>query len=254
MALNDLRLTVGIFFPGKSTKGILLPDLQANCQSWLDTGQLFRGRAKFKTVHDTRSQISLWDCVLWHVSAHGLKSLLAPISLTSHHYMDPNYKIVWDTAYDEEYDGLESLPTWEVITEDQYKQLSKGRWALPTMTIATIKYDANNQPKRVKYCIVVLGSLDYHTWSREETTAPVMSQLELRLLTSLAIYHKGVLKNCHVKQALIQSSLPENEEYFFYVRPLDVLDPNLVNIGIFCIPYMVWNEIRNCGINCQANI
>jgi hypothetical protein len=35
---------------------------------------------------------------------------------------------------------------------------------------------------------------------------------------------------------------------------LDVLDPNLVNIGIFCIPYMVWNEIRNCGINCQANI
>jgi hypothetical protein len=41
--------------------------------------------------------------------------------------MDPNYKIVWDTAYDEEYDGLESLPTWEVITEDQYKQLSKGR-------------------------------------------------------------------------------------------------------------------------------
>ncbi len=82
------------------------------------------------------------------------------------------------------------------------------------MAIATIKYDANNQPKRVKYCIVVLGSLDYHTWSREETTAPVMSQLELRLLTSLAIYHKRVLKNCHVKQALIQSSLPENEEYF----------------------------------------
>ncbi len=33
MALNDLRLTVGIFPPGKSTKGILLPDLQANCQS-----------------------------------------------------------------------------------------------------------------------------------------------------------------------------------------------------------------------------
>jgi hypothetical protein len=58
--------------------------------------------------------------------------------------MDPNNKTIWDVAYDEEYDGLESLPTWEVISEDQYKQLSKGKRALPTMAIATIKYNENN--------------------------------------------------------------------------------------------------------------
>jgi hypothetical protein len=127
-----------------------------------------------------------------------------------------------------DYDGLESLPYWEVNTEDQYKQLSKGRRALPTMAIASIKYDANNRHKRAKYFIVVLGNLDYHTWSREETTAPVMSQLELCLLTSLAIYHKRVLKNCNVKQAFIQSSLPEMRNTF-YVRPLDVQDQNLIN-------------------------
>jgi hypothetical protein len=51
-------------------------------------------------------------------------------------------------AYDEEYEGLESLPTWEVISEEQNKQLSHGKKALPTMAIATIKYDANNRPKR----------------------------------------------------------------------------------------------------------
>ncbi len=85
------------------------------------------------------------------------------------------------------------------------------------MAIATIKYDAQNKPKRAKYRIVVLGNHDYHTWSKDATTAPVMSQLELRLLTSLAVYHKRVLKNCDVKQAFVQSSLPANETYF--VKP-----------------------------------
>lgn len=44
-----------------------------------------------------------------------------------------------------------------------------------------------------------------------------MSQLELRLLTSLAVHHKRYLKNCDVKQAFVQSSLPEDENYF--VKP-----------------------------------
>jgi hypothetical protein len=114
---------------------------------------------------------------------------------------------------------LESLPTWEVISEDEYRQLSKGQRALPTMAIATIKYDANNSPKRAKYQLVVLGNLDYHTWSKEATAAPVMSQLELRLLTSLAVYHRQVLKNCDVKQAFIQSKIPDNEEYFLCPPP-----------------------------------
>ena len=87
-------------------------------------------------------------------------------------------------------------PHFLVITEEQFKLLSKGRKALPTMAIATIKYDMNNRPKRAKYRVVVLGNLDYHTWSKEATAAPVMSQLELRLLTSLAVYNCRVLKNC----------------------------------------------------------
>jgi hypothetical protein len=72
---------------------------------------------------------------------------------------------------------LESISTWEVITEKEFQQLSKGKRALPTMAIATIKYNANNRPKHAMYCLVVLGNFDYHSWSKEAIAAPVMSQL-----------------------------------------------------------------------------
>jgi len=204
------------FVPGKgaTTSGIPLLDLPANCQELVDTGQLFRSHAKFKNVYDTRSQLSLRDCVLHHVSAHGLKSLVIPSSLKAHHKLDSGDKQIWDSAYNEEFDGLTSLPSWEVMTEEQYQKLSHSRKALPTMAIVTIKYDEHNKPKRAKYCIVVLGNLDYHHWSKADTAAPVLSQLELRLLTSLAVHHRRVLKNCDVKQAFVQSSLPEDEVYF----------------------------------------
>jgi len=207
------------FIPGKGTTStsISLPDFSANCQELLATGQLFRGHAKFKNVYDTRNQLCLRECVLRHVSAHGLHSLVTPSSLKAHNKMSSNDKEIWDSAYNEEFDGLTSLPSWEVMTEDQYLKLNQGRKALPTMAIATIKFDEHNKPKRAKYRIVVLGNLDYHHWSKADTAAPVLSQLELRLLTSLAVHHKRVLKNCDVKQAFVQSSLPDDEIYF--LRP-----------------------------------
>jgi hypothetical protein len=143
--------------------------------------------------------------------------LIAPSSPKAHSNLSPTDKSIWDNAYFEEYDGHASLPTWEVLTEKQFKSLSKGIKALPSMVIATTKYNECNHPKRAKYRIVVLGNHDYHTWSKEFTVAPVMSQLELRLLTSLAMFHKTTLKNCDIKQAFVQSSLPEDETY--YVRP-----------------------------------
>lgn len=165
-------------------------------------------------MYAARSQISLQDCVLHHVSAHGLQSVVVPSSLRHHSKMTPSDKAIWDATYNEEYNGLVSLPSWEVVSEADYLRLSKGRKALPTMAIATIKYDEHNRPKRVKYRLVVLGNLDYHTWSKEDTAAPVLSQLELHLLTSLAVYNKRVLKNCNVIQAFVQSTLPTNEVHF----------------------------------------
>jgi len=132
-------------------KGVQLLDFSNQHQSLLDTGQLFWGHTKFSRVYQARHQAQLHNYILQHVSAHGLDSLIAPTSLKHHSTMTTNDKNIWDAAYNEEYDGLAGIPTWEVITEQQFKQLSKGVKPLPSMAISTIKYDENNKPKRAKY-------------------------------------------------------------------------------------------------------
>jgi hypothetical protein len=86
-------------FYRKANDGIELPDFLANCQSLLDTGQLFCGHAKFRNVYNARNQASLTNCVLRHVPAHGLKSLIAPISLKNHSSVDPGDQLIWNEAY-----------------------------------------------------------------------------------------------------------------------------------------------------------
>ena len=124
----------------------LLPDLSATCHNLLTTGQLFCGHVKFPRVYQARSQAQLQSCVLRHVSAHGLQSLIPPASLKDNSKISPSDKLIWDEAYFEEYDGLQSIPTWEVLTESQFCQLIKGKKSLPSMAISTIKYDAFNKP------------------------------------------------------------------------------------------------------------
>jgi hypothetical protein len=145
LRLNDTNQWV--FCPGNSTDlslGYLLDNLPANCQHLLESGQLFRGHTKFRRVYNARTQYQLRDCVLRHVSAHGLTSWVAPSSIKAHSSFNSTDKSIWDEAYLEEYEGLSSLPTWEVLTEQQFKTLSKGVKALPSMAIATIKYDSFN--------------------------------------------------------------------------------------------------------------
>ena len=144
--------------------------------------------------------------------------------------MNDNDQSIWNAAYDEECDGLMTLLTWEVVSEAEFKHLSKGMKALPTMAIATIKYDAHNRPKQVKYRIFTLGNHDTHLWSKDATAA-VLSQLELRILTSLAVF----LKNCDIKQAFVQSYLPPTEQYF--LRP---------PVGCQCsTPGTYWHSLRS---------
>jgi hypothetical protein len=113
------------------------------------------------------------------VLAHALKFLVAPTSIKNHTSMDSANKLIWDEAYNEEYDGFVSLLTWEVVSEAQYHQLSKGKHALHTMVIATIQYNEHNHPKRAKYqwCwetwTTILGQkkiqlhLYYHNWNSD---------------------------------------------------------------------------------------
>jgi len=179
------------------------------------------------------------------VTAHGLQQLIAPTSLKNLQKLSASDKTIWQAAYDEEYDGLFSIPTWEVISEDEFKKLHKSVKPLPSMPIASLEYDGNNKPKRAKYRIVVLGNLNYHVWSKESTAAPVLSQLELCLLTSSAIFHKKTLKNCDMKQAFVQSSLHSGEEY--YVKP---------PVGCPCsAPGTYWRLIRSLyGLRCAPKL
>ena len=73
------------------------------------------------------------------VSAKGLSK---PIQLTlcKHHTLLPGDKIIWDTSYKEECNGLVKLDTWEFVTESKYDKLKAivGK-SLPSMAISTTK-------------------------------------------------------------------------------------------------------------------
>ena len=83
---------------------------------------------------------------------------------------------------------------------------------LPSMAISTIKYE-NGKPVRAKYRIVALGNLDHHQWHKSEVFAPVLSQMELRLLVAQATKYGIIPKTADFKQAFCQSVLPTTEKY-----------------------------------------
>jgi hypothetical protein len=62
--LNDTGQWV--FCPGTSrdtSTGIALHDLPSTCEHLMDTGQLFKGHAKFQRVYNARNQIQLQDSI-----------------------------------------------------------------------------------------------------------------------------------------------------------------------------------------------
>lgn len=99
-----------------------------------------------------------------------------------------NNKLLWDQAYIEGYYGLYThSTTWEYITETEYRALRPiVAIALPTYDISITIKDENGKLVRAKYRIVILGNIDPHDLSKSEFFAPVMSQIELNLMISLA--------------------------------------------------------------------
>jgi hypothetical protein len=195
-----------------------LPDFHQLAESMVHNKKLFNGWKTKSFVINAR-QTRATSNVISHlikcrkVTAANLHSMHAP-TLLSHSKLHPNDKVTWDAAYLSEYNGLVNIDTWETITESEYqsmKHLYKG--ILPTMAISTIKYDGNGKPNRAKYRIVALGNLDPHSWTKQDCFAPVLSQMELRFLTALAVRKKCIPKTGDVTQAFCQSYLPDDEHY-----------------------------------------
>ena len=124
-------------------------------------------------------------------------------------------RLVWLDSYREEYDSLCDQQTFSVITQADLSLLSCK--VLPCMTVLTVKRDELGHPVRAKSRIVVLGNLEETYWSKSDTYAPVLSQVSLRLLLSLAIERRCVLHQGDCKNAFCHPTLPPHE--VVVVRP-----------------------------------
>jgi deoxyuridine 5'-triphosphate nucleotidohydrolase len=210
------------FTPGREdskNKPIELPNFEQTAESMIHNRKLFEGWKTAASIINARLGRSMSNIAAnlirsRHVSAVNLIQKSAPSSLLQHAKLHPDDKTVWDKSYFEEYEGLQRLNTWKVITEDEYHAIKhQVKRTLPTMAIATVKTDGDGNPIRAKYRIVALGNLDPHNWSKQDCFAPVLSQQELRLLTSIAARNKCIPKTGDVSQAFCQSFLPEDEVY-----------------------------------------
>ena len=208
------------FVPGRSKRHppIHLSQFITKALSMYHNKKLFRGWVNTRQAHAAR-QVRLSSNIISHmvkarhVSAKDLTEFKTPNSLLQHAKLIPDDKSIWDKSYTEEYEGLQALQTWEVITEDQYSILKKSTKVniLPTMAISVIKKDGNGNPTRAKYRIVVLGNFDNHGWEKHECFAPVLAQYELRLLLHQAVDIGCIPKQGDVSQAFCQAFLPEEE-------------------------------------------
>ena len=209
-----------VFIPGRKQTNtpMPLPLFTEAAESLVHNRKLFHGwqsRASVLNARQVRATSNVLASTIFarKVSAKNLNLMQAP-TLLKHHKLHPEDKEIWDEAYKDEYDGLKNIDTWETISEEEYQRmrhLYKG--IMPTMAIATIKYDGDGKPVRAKYRIVALGNLDHNSWSKSDCFAPVLSQFELRFLTALAARKKCIPKTGDVNQAFCQSFLPPDEHY-----------------------------------------
>ena len=214
------------FIPGrnKNHEPIPLPQFETLADSMVNNKKLFKGWVQTARAISARRTKVTANClahliIARKVSAKDLHKMEAP-TLLKHHKLHPEDKNTWDEAYRQEYQGLVDIDTWEVISEEKYINMKHilGN-LLPTMAISTIKHDGNGKPTRAKYRIVALGNLDPHNWAKQDCFAPVLSQMELRFLTALAVRKKCIPKSGDITQAFCQSYLPEGENYVLRPPP-----------------------------------
>jgi len=184
--------------------GINLPDFCQNFQKYIDDGSIipgWHGGSNF-TLAGSAS----------HVSAGNLLCHIPPGSLSKALYSRNPDRQIWLESYQEEYSGLFSNNTFDIIDEAEYHRLCKQHniKAMPSMCTFTVK-KTNGAPTRAKSQIVVLGNLDPRPWTKSDCFSPVVSIPMVRLLTALAVHNRRTVKQGDCKFAFIQASLPENE-------------------------------------------
>jgi len=189
---------------GSEIFGVTLPNFCLDFQKYIDDGSIIPGWHSGKTFTITGSS--------HHVSATNLQSLTPPGSVVKALHRNNPDKSIWHESYKEEYDGLNSNNTFDIISEDEYQHLKRlhGVRAIPSMYTFVVKH-TNGIPTRAKSRIVVLGNLEQRSWTKADCFSPVISIPMIRFLTALAIQHGQPLQQADCKFAFIQASLPPEE-------------------------------------------
>jgi hypothetical protein len=189
---------------GTELFGVTLPDFCISFQKYIDDGTIlpgWHGGNNFRIAGISR-----------HVSANNLHCIIPPGSLNKAMYSRNPDKPIWLESYKEEYNGLKSNDTFDIISEEEYICLCKlhGIKAMPSMCTFTVK-KTNGIPTRAKSRIVVLGNFDPRPWTKSDCFSPVVSIPMVCLLTALAVHNKRTVKQGDCKFAFIQASLPADE-------------------------------------------
>ena len=144
---------------GSEIFGVTLPNFCLDFQKYINDGSIIPGWHSGKTFTITGSS--------HRVTATNLQSLTPPGSIVKAlHHNNPD-KFIWHDSYKEEYDGLISNNTFDIISEDEYQHLKRlhGVRAIPSMCTFVVKH-TNGIPTRVKSRIVVLGSIEQRSWTK----------------------------------------------------------------------------------------
>ena len=105
---------------------IPLPNFAEECHNLLTERKLQSGFKTQKCMNNGMRLYSQKNVIAMHVSASMLINQNAPTSLTNHHKFHPNDKTIWDSAYEEEYNGLfHELNAFEYISEEEHNSLKE---------------------------------------------------------------------------------------------------------------------------------
>ena len=131
----------------------------------------------------------------------------------------PDYDI-WISSYTEEYDTI--MANIQIMNKTEFHEWRKknpDKPILPTVCPLTVKIDMDGNPLRAKSRICVMGNYEPRIWSKGEKYSPVISQMAVRFLISLAIRNGTVLKQGDFKNAFAQADLPDDEQVALYPPP-----------------------------------
>jgi hypothetical protein len=109
----------------------------------------------------------------------------------------------WEQAMREEYQSLMKNRTWTLT------DLPKGRNAIGTKWVFKLKTDQNGNPIRHKARLVAQGFRQKPGLDFQDTFAPVMSTVSLRMLLSLAAHEDQEIHQMDVETAYLNGEIEE---------------------------------------------